>query len=327
MHVKLKYILPVTTKGRTYHYYRRDGKTYGTIEGKPGSTKFMQNYYRIHGQFEGTSIDIPDSFGAVCTRYLASPEYKALAESTRKQYRIYIDQLRPIFGAYDIKAIRRREIKEYRDAISAQPGKANVSVRVMGAVFAWAIESDIVQINPTAGIKSLPTGEYEAWPETVIAEALETAPPDLARFIAFALYTGQRKSDCIKARWDDIQDGGIRFVQQKTGTEIWVPIHPDLQEVLDNTPKRGVMILTTQTGRPWSISNIDDAMRKQETYGYVLHGLRKNAAIILAEAGCSTEEVKSWTGHKSDQMAAHYVKQARQRELARNALARIISKV
>lgn len=327
MLVELKYILPVTTKGRTYYYYRRDGKSYGRIRGEFGSTEFLQNYHRKNGQFEGGSIDVPDSFSDVCAKYLASPEYKGLADSTKRQYRTYIDQLRLIFGAYDIRSIRRRRIKEYRDAISEKPGRANVSMRVMSTVYQWAIESDIVQVNPVSKIKPLPIGEHKAWPESVLVEVLENAPPDLARLIAFALYTGQRKSDCIKARWDDIEDGGIKFKQQKTGAEVWVPIQPELERVLKNTPRRGVMILTTQTGRPWTISNIDDAFRRLETHGCVLHGLRKNAAIILVEAGCSTEEVKSWTGHKSDQMAAHYVKQARQRELAKNALARIIAKL
>lgn len=327
MFVELKYILPVTTKGRTYYYYRRGGKSYGAIKGEFGSAEFLQNYHRKNGQFEGISPEVPDSFGAICTRYLSSPEYKRLASNTQKQYRIYVDQLREVFGAYAMQSIRRRRVKEYRDAISETPGRANVSMRVMSAVYQWAIESDVVQVNPVSKIKPLPTGDHKAWPESVLAEVLENAPPDLARFIAFALYTGQRKSDCIKARWDDVEDGGIKFTQQKTGAEIWVPIQPELEKVLRNTPKRGVMILTTQTGRAWTISNIDDAFRRQETHGYVLHGLRKNAAILLVEAGCSTEEVKSWTGHKSDQMAAHYVKQARQRELAKNALARIIAKL
>lgn len=52
----------------------------------------------------------------------------------------------------------------------------------------------------------------------------------------------------------------------------------------------------------------------------VFHGLRKTAAVRLAEAGCSTEQIKSITGHRSDDMAAYYARQANQKVLARAAM-------
>jgi hypothetical protein len=45
----------------------------------------------------------------------------------------------------------------------------------------------------------------------------------------------------------------------------------------------------------------------------VFHGLRQTAAVKLADADCSTEEIKSAPGYYTDQMAAYYAKGANQR--------------
>ena len=48
--------------------------------------------------------------------------------------------------------------------------------------------------------------------------------------------------------------------------------------------------------RLWFAEAIDQAELPEEC---VLHGLRKTAARMLAEAGCSVREIMSVTGHKS----------------------------
>ena len=54
--------------------------------------------------------------------------------------------------------------------------------------------------------------------------------------------------------------------------------------------------------------------------GYVIHGLRKNAAVELINAGCRDAEVMAITGHKTAAMVAHYSKKRDQRELASAAM-------
>lgn len=328
MQVKMKHGESTTSKGRTYYYYRRDGKRWGRLRGEPGSTQWLADYHRIHATFERLpSLAIPGTFEDAVTRYLKSPDYKRLAEATRKQYRIYLDRLRAILGPYNIEDIQRVHIKDIRDQYADQPGTANVTVRVAGALFQWALDAYELPVNPAAGIKAFPIGEYDAWPEPAIERFFATAPQEVAWVVAFALYTGQRKGDILRVRWDALEGGGINFKQQKTGRALWVPMHPDLATVVDALPKRGTVMLTTQTGRAWSITNFDDAFsrarNKAGCQGLVFHGLRKTAASRLAECGCTTEEIKSITGHASDQMASFYAKGADQKRKARAAIAKL----
>ena len=50
------------------------------------------------------------------------------------------------------------------------------------------------------------------------------------------------------------------------------------------------------------------------------HGLRKAATMRLANAGCSNEQMKAITGHRSDSALAPYTRGADQRRLARQAM-------
>jgi integrase len=52
------------------------------------------------------------------------------------------------------------------------------------------------------------------------------------------------------------------------------------------------------------------------------HGLRKAACRRLAEAGCSTNEIASISGHATLKEIARYTKAADQARMARNAMAR-----
>ncbi len=58
----------------------------------------------------------------------------------------------------------------------------------------------------------------------------------------------------------------------------------------------------------------------------VFHGLRKTATIMLAESGCTTEQIKAITGHRTDKMAAYYSQQANQKTLARAAIKKFETK-
>ena len=85
----------------------------------------------------------------------------------------------------------------------------------------------------------------------------------------------------------------------------------------------GSTILANQRGEPLTCHQMARSFRKNRAAagieGVSLHGLRKNATIALAEAGCSNAEIKAITGHTTDAMVELYSKGARQKTMARNA--------
>ncbi|WP_235824100.1 hypothetical protein [Falsiruegeria mediterranea] len=55
---------------------------------------------------------------------------------------------------------------------------------------------------------------------------------------------------------------------------------------------------------------------------FVIYGWRYNAAVELADAGCSDTEIQSVTGHKTLAMAQKYRAQANQKRLSKSAQAK-----
>jgi integrase len=96
--------------------------------------------------------------------------------------------------------------------------------------------------------------------------------------------------------------------------------------VLASMPRRGEFILLGERGNPYDPASLSRLVRlhlqRLGIKGYSFHGLRKNAAQALAEAGCSIDEIMAVTGHRSAKMALHYTKRAAKKQMAKNAIKR-----
>lgn len=83
---------------------------------------------------------------------------------------------------------------------------------------------------------------------------------------------------------------------------------------------RGLVFLLTDTGAPFSRKGFGNKMRQWcDEAGLPAcsaHGLRKAAARRFAEAGCSNQQIKSWTGHTTDSEVARYTAAASQEMLS-----------
>jgi integrase len=116
----------------------------------------------------------------------------------------------------------------------------------------------------------------------------------------------------------------IAVRQEKTSTPLMIPMHPELRAVLESVPRTNLTFLTTGRGAPYDANGFGNWWRIQcDAAGLQhcsYHGLRKAAATRLANAGCTTDQVKAITGHRSLAEVARYTKAADQQRLARQAL-------
>ena len=200
--------------------------------------------------------------------------------------------------------------------------------------------------NPAVKIPSLEQGDGEGW-KPWEPEAIQVAMSDFEGIARTAFYlayfTGQRNSDIRKMKWTDIAGDGIHVVQDKTGKEVWVPLHPDLQAELAITERRGETIIAAErlqsdglpnrtAGQALSKRALDSYCKVQrrvlglsgDNHENTLHGLRKNATINLLEAGCTNSEAKAITGHSTGQMVNHYAQKLNQRGQARAAMDKVV---
>jgi len=145
--------------------------------------------------------------------------------------------------------------------------------------------------------------------------------------LALLLYTGQRRGDVIHMGRQHIAKGAIQLVQHKTKARLSIPIHPELQRVMDGTPSGNMTFLCTSNGKPFTAPGFGNWFREACDTANVrdcsAHGLRKAAARRLAEAGCSPHQIASVTGHKTLKEVERYTKAANQERLAQDAMRKI----
>jgi|SRR6516165_3869549 integrase len=98
-------------------------------------------------------------------------------------------------------------------------------------------------------------------------------------------------------------------------------------QALAATPRTNLTFLTTASGRPFSGPSFTNWFKKQCRLAGLpqcsAHGLRHAAATGAANSGCTAEEIKAITGHKSLSQVARYTRHADQQKLTGQALAKL----
>jgi integrase len=316
-----------------YWYFRRAGRRW-RLPGAPFEPAFMVEYQRLLAATEPKPVSstpalLPGSFGALVTDYLASPEFRGTKPSTQKIYRLVLEPLAEFNGRKPVALLERRHVKAWRDARSDTPGMANMVVRVVRALLSYAVDNEYRRDNPAQRIKLFKLGEHRAWSDEECAQFEARWPPGTMQRRAYMLakFTGQRCGDIAGMTRAHRKDGAIRVVQIKTGAELWIPEHRDLAAEL--ALGNGHMSLLTRQGGSafdsnllgiWFAEAIEEAGLPDAC---VMHGLRKTAARMLAEVGCSAHQIASVTGHKSLTEIERYTKAADQKRLASAAIHRL----
>ncbi len=338
--IKLKNVDRFTDRhGKVRYFYRVGrGPRLAKLPGQPGSPEFMLAYEAAaRGEHQPNAEQRrergePGTFDRLVQDYLSSPDFKRLAQSTQRAYRLVIERLvhDEGIGHRLVREMKREHINRIVSKRSATPGAANDVLKKLKILIHFAIDAGWRSDDPTLRIKKFESGEFHTWTDEEIA-AFETHWPvgTTARLaMALLLYTGQRRSDVVTMLWGDVQDGAIRVVQRKTGAKLWIAIHPELERILADVPRRGATILTTSFGKAFAAAGFGNYMADKIAEAglpdqCVTHGLRKAASRRLAEAGCSANEIAAITGHVTLAEVSRYTKAAEQRLLARTAIRRL----
>jgi integrase len=319
--------------GRRRVRFRKDGfSTY--LVGTPWSEDFMRQYaaaldgVKAQAGNVGAGRTIPGSINALAVSWYRS-DFGRLKPSTQKLWRNIIERFREEHGNKPVARLERKHIKDIIGAKAATPQAANNLLKVLRLLLNYAVEIGVITSNPTLGVKRYKSqGDgVHTWTEEEIA-AFEAKHPigSKARLaLALLLYTAQRRSDVIRLGWQHVQGDAIALRQEKTDTPLLIPIHPELAKALAAAPKNNLTFLIGERGWPFTADGFGGFFRERcDEAGLPkrcsAHGLRKAAATRLANAGCTTDQIKAITGHKALAEVARYTKAVDQQRLARQAL-------
>jgi integrase len=250
----------------------------------------------------------------LCDLYERSPHFRGLSAGSQRLYGISLRYLREMLPTAPAGLLERKDVVRLVDGRAAQPGAANSLLRLTSALFKWGRERGHVENDPCRDVPMLAVGEYEPWPEDVLAAALAADDDRVRLAVHLLLYTAQRIGDVVRMKWTDIRDGRIEVRQQKTGRALSIPLHARLATELERHGGRIGYIFAGAGARPILQETLRgqlQAFAADRGAKVVPHGLRKNAVNALLEAGCSAAEAASISG-QSLQMVEHYAKQRAQ---------------
>jgi integrase len=314
--------------------FRRKGQEPYYFKAKSWTSEFMAEYQACLDRAAAPALTIgaarskPGTVSALIAAYYASPEFLGLSETSRATYRGIIERFRAEHGDKRVVTIERQHVKAIIGKKASTPAAANNLLDRLKGLMAFAVDIGMRKDNPTAGLRGfkLKSDGFHTWTEAEIAAFEKRHPVGTKARLAMALmlYTGQRRSDAVTMGRQHVSNGRISVRQQKTAARLQVPLHPELVAILDATPATNLTFLVTEYGKPFTAAGFGNWFRDRcDEAGLPqcsAHGLRKAASRRLAEAGCSNQQIKAITGHKTDKEVARYTADADQVRLADQAI-------
>jgi integrase len=271
----------------------------------------------------------PGTIEAAVIGYLGSASFSGLAPSTRRTRRQVLDHFRRAHGDKGVATLQKHHV-ERMIAAKSTPATALLLLKTIRELMKYAVKVGLRRDDPTTGIQKPKFGKnvgLPTWTEEDIArfEARHPVGTKARLAMALGLYTGQRGSDVVRMGPQHIKEGVLHLRQQKTGTPLLIPVHPELKALLDAVPPGQLVFLTGRGVRPFKPEAFSiwfkERCREADLPPRVsFHGLRKAAARRLAEAGMSANVIAAVTGHKSLAEVARYTAAADQLRLARQGI-------
>lgn len=262
-----------------------------------------------------------------CDRYIEILSRRGVSQSSLKQYVGRVDAIRKAFSSDAVTSITTKNVAEFLESyiLSGKITRSKLVRSTFSDLFREAIAEGLVTINPVEATRNarvvvkrsrLSADEFDA----ILLRAGDDQPW-VTLSIKLALVTGQRVSDIVKMRWDDIQDDRLRVEQQKTGMKLAIPLSASVHEitlssVIEECRKvysHSATLLTTRRGEPLATRTVSQAFAKnRDATGLTWEGSPpsfheiRSLAARLYQRDRGEKYAQNMLGHKSAEMTERY---------------------
>lgn len=250
-------------------------------------------------------------------QYFASERFTGLADASRVDYRQSSKKVLAVFGKVKVDRISPADIRRYLDRRGKTSRyRANRELSFMHVVLQLGRE-----LGLTTDIASRDIRKFREQRRTSLvdpaeyAAVLASAPAPVAVAMEIAYCTGLRRADVLALRWDDVRDGELVVVQQKTCGTVAQPlaktISPRLLAALNAAQrlqapsgKEMTHIVHNRSGKPYTGSGFSAIFRRAVSAAgakFTFHDIRRTAITDYQHG-----ELREFSGHRSVQMAESY---------------------
>ncbi len=329
-------------KAKKYLWRHPSGRVYVRIKGKltriaaqEGTAEFDREYWEI---LSGKRAASKTSWGALIDALRETDKWAGFSPRYRKDLEPVLEYLNEKIGHVDASRLTQADIYDAMEKNRHRVRFANYIPTAISMLSKLAIRKRWRTDNPAIDIEPLKVPKdrkkpHMPWPDWAVDRMREEGNP-LPRLI-FEIGVGsvQRPGDWVGFTWGDYDGEMLKLTQNKTGKVLQLPCTENLKAALDQAkaslgfaPHPSRHILTRQDGSPMSYYSMARVMvRERKRLGLMAfdqHALRYRGVMELAWAGCSDDEIASFSGHTTKAMIAKYAGEARQIMQARNAAAK-----
>jgi integrase len=199
-------------------------------------------------------------------------------EDTRKVYTTAFNHFERICHPTSLRSITARTISQFAAAIRAQPGRLDkagwspwtlkVRLSFLHCALNWAVEQKFIPECPTFPEVRVPKTKPRPVPAEPIEKLLAKADEQLRAFLLCGWLAGLRRKEALLLEWEETDaapwvDLARRRIWLpagfvKGGEDQWVPLDPQLAEVLAVLPRHGrkVFQFLNYLGQPLTLSGV-----------------------------------------------------------------------
>ncbi len=228
--------------------------------------------------------------------------------------------------------LRRRNIRELLDGVADQGIEREAEKRrqTVGAMFRWALSQDMVEVDPTAGLKAYDPGKprsrvLSADEISALWKWLETGamPSDPADILRLQLATGARCGEisglCVEEIDREQWKWTLPAARSKNKRSRVTPLVGVARQMLEArlSAVQSGPLFTAETRTPFTAAHIGHYLLarrdKLPIDKFTTHDLRRTVATMLVEMGIALDLIAAVVGHEaggreSRTLVRHYVR-------------------
>ncbi len=225
----------------------------------------------------------------------------------------------PKLGKRSVGEVTRADIVEFLDGLEREEGlrhQVNRCRETLRAIFAYAIERDLVTVNPVVGVSKrkveIPRDRTLTAEElTALWQAIEKLPELPQAYFRVVLLTGARRNEVGGMSWSEVDlDAGLWRLpaeRNKSGRPFEIPLSRPVVETLRTLPRIGPMVFALDGKRPMTLHQLIERVRREAGLLDVrLHDLRRTLRTGLAELGVNFEVAERVLNHAMPGLQAVY---------------------
>lgn len=289
---------------------------------KPENAGLPPGVYRNRGKLydrdgrPASAAVAGDDMAALMRRVLAL-KLRTISPSTAAVYRSCLATLSPMLADFTPAQVRGRDVADVKVKLSDTPGMANACLMFLSVCFDFALEHQLVDSHPCAGVRRYEPRKRKRCPTDAELQRLHGAASPMMRvLIELLVKTGQRVGDVLAIRRADIVDGGsaIRFRARKTGKRVTIH-NPELRETIARANEisgnvRGMMLLANRYGHAPHYQTVYrewvELCRRAGVRDLHMHDLRAKSITAASKQGLDARGIAQ---HASESMTERYIRE------------------